>query len=56
MREPTTPKNGYGFKNKITGETSLMLFIGTGDSIDNYDEISEEEYNSILLSKEEIPV
>ena len=43
-----TPKKGYAFKHKTTGNVSLMLFLGTGDSIDNYEEISEEEYQTIL--------
>ncbi len=43
-----TPKNGYAFKHKTTGNVSLMLFLGTGDSIDNYEEITEEEYQKIL--------
>lgn len=43
-----TPKNGYAFKHKTTGNASLMLFIGIGDSIDNYEEITEEEYQKIM--------
>jgi hypothetical protein len=48
MTTPITPKNGYAFKHKTTCDISLMLFLGTGDSIDNYDEISDEEYHKIM--------
>ena len=51
MRTFDTPKNGYAFKHKITGEPSFVLFIGTGDNIDNYVEITEEEYNQIMEEK-----
>lgn len=47
MTIANTPKNGYAFRHKITGELSLMLFLGTGDSLDNYEEISKEEYETI---------
>lgn len=46
-----TPKNGYAFKHKTTGNVSLVLFLGTGDSIDNYEEITEEEYKKILYEQ-----
>lgn len=49
MKTPITPKNGFAFKHKEGGDSlPLMLFLGTGDSIDNYDEITEEEYQKIL--------
>lgn len=44
MTEPKIPVNGYAFKPKTGGEPLLMLFLGDWDSIDNYEEISREEY------------
>ena len=43
------PKYGYGFKHKETG----VLFLGTGDSLANYEEVSEEEYNRIVAELDE---
>lgn len=43
-----TPKNGYAFRHKQTGNVALVVFLGEWDSIDNYDEISEEEYKITL--------
>lgn len=50
---PTTPKNGYAFKHKETGVPYLMLFLGYWDSLDNYEEITEEEYQKILDEQSE---
>lgn len=52
MVEITTPKSGYGFKHLITGEPSLVLYLGTGDGIWNYQEVSEEEYNRLVAEQE----
>jgi hypothetical protein len=52
MAQPITPISGYAFKHRDTGELSLMLFLGTGDSIYNYEEISREEYERILRNQE----
>ena len=43
-----TPKNGYGFKHKTTGDISLALSLGTSDSLDNYEEITQGEYQAVL--------
>jgi hypothetical protein len=43
-----TPKNGYAFRHKQTGNVALAIFLGEWDSIDNYEEITEEEYQTIL--------
>lgn len=51
MVTPITPASGYAFKQRTTGNVSLMLFLGTSDSIDNYEEISEDEYNKILAER-----
>lgn len=51
MTEPKIPVNGYAFKPKTGGEPLLMLFLGDWDSIDNYEEISREEYEQILAEQ-----
>lgn len=39
------PKNGYAFIRKDgEGYPCLALTLGSGDSIENYQEITEEEY------------
>lgn len=48
MSRGIKPKHGYAFKHRKTGKPSLMLFLGTGDSLYNYEEITEAEYNAIL--------
>lgn len=47
-----TPKNGYAFRHKKTGNVALAIFLGEWDSVDNYEEITEEEYQRILKEKE----
>lgn len=47
-----TPKNGYAFKHKQTGNVALAIFLGEWDSLDNYEEITEEEYRRLLKEKE----
>lgn len=54
MATPIEPKNGYAFKHKETGAAYLMLFLGSWDSLDNYEEISEEEYLKISKEAEEM--
>ena len=46
-----TPKNGYAFKHKQTGNVALAIFLGEWDSLDNYEEITAEEYQKILDEK-----
>lgn len=43
-----TPKNGYAFRHKQTGEPAFAVFLGEWDSLDNYEEITEEEYKITL--------
>ena len=52
MSKGIKPENGYAFKHKETGNPSFMLFLGTGDSRDNYEEISEAEYRQIMAEAE----
>lgn len=47
-----TPKNGYAFRNKRTGEPAFAVSLGEWDSLDNYEEITEEEYRRLLKEKE----
>ena len=47
MATPITPNMGYAFKNKNTNAVALMLFLGSGDSVDNYEEISKEYYEEL---------
>lgn len=47
-----TPKNGYAFRHKQTGNVALAIFLGEWDSLDNYEEITEEEYQKILEEQE----
>ena len=47
-----TPKNGYAFKHKQTGNVALAIFLGEWDSLDNYEEITEEEYRKIREDQE----
>ena len=49
----TKPTN-YAFRRKGTNEYPvLVLFLGTGDSIDNYDDITKEEYDRIVAELDE---
>lgn len=43
-----TPKYGYAFRHKQTGKAVLAVSLGVWDSIDNYEEITEEEYKITL--------
>lgn len=51
MATPITPKAGYAFKHKQTGDLVHTLFLGTSDSLDNYEEITEEEYDRIQAER-----
>ena len=46
-----TPKNGYAFRHKQTGEPAFAVSLGEWDSIENYEEITEEEYKRILKER-----
>lgn len=52
MATPITPSTGYAFRHKATGALALMLFMGTGDNLGNYEEITEAEYRRILAEQE----
>jgi hypothetical protein len=54
MAAPITPRTGYAFRHKTTGALALMLFMGTGDSLANYEEITEAEYRRILAEQERV--
>lgn len=52
MTIQTKPITGYAFKHRETGALSLILFLGTGDSIDNYVEITKQEYDELKRLEE----
>ena len=52
MAVPTKPITGYAFKHRETGALSLILFLGTGDSIENYVEITKQEYDELKRLEE----
>jgi hypothetical protein len=52
MVTETTPKTGYAFRHKGTGNVYLALYLGDWDSLDNYEEITEAEYEEIRKSTE----
>ena len=52
MTLPTKPIKGYAFKHRETGALSLILFLGTGDSINNYVEITKQEYDELKRLEE----
>jgi hypothetical protein len=54
MSTPITPNTGYAFRHKETGALALVLYLGTGDSLGNYEEITEEEYKRTLTEREEM--
>ena len=53
MAELITPIKGYAFMHKDGGEPILALHLGIWDSIDNYDEITEAEYEEIMRVENE---
>ena len=55
MRKPIYPKEKYAFVRKGENTPILVLYLGSYDSIDNYEEITEEEYNALLERDEEVP-
>ena len=55
MRELIYPKEKFAFVRKGENIPILALYLGSHDSIDNYDEITEEEYNALLERNEEVP-
>lgn len=60
MREAIYPKNGYRFKHKTReGSYPLVIFLGEGASIDDYEQITEAEYQAIKaeeMREEEIDI
>ena len=54
--EAKIPKNGYAFVPKNGGDPILMLFLGDWDSVDNYREISQAEYEQILANQEKVDI
>lgn len=55
MREAIYPKEGYRFKHKEhEGSYPLVLFLGEGVSLDDYDQITEAEYEVILAEQQNI--
>lgn len=54
MRTATYPKKGYAFQSKENSdECPLMVYLAEGRNIeDHYNEITEEEYNSIQAEVE----
>ena len=54
MRELIYPKEKYAFVRKGENTPILALYLGSHDSIDNYDEITQEEYEAILEANKPI--
>ena len=53
MRELQTPIWGYAFmRNDGTGSPIFAMHLGIGDSLDNYHEITQAEYEAILAEQE----
>lgn len=47
MREAQFPKNGYIFRNKANTDIfARELYLAEGESIDDWEEITEAEYES----------
>lgn len=54
MREAKYPKKGYRFKHKENDDSyPLVLFLGEGVSIDDYEQITEAEYGAIRKEGDE---
>ena len=47
-RIPIFPSEGHILKHKERDEYARILYLGAGASIDDYTEITEEEYKSFL--------
>ena len=53
MREAKYPKEGYRFKYKTCeGSYPLVLFLAEGESLDDYEQITEAEYEAIQTEQE----
>lgn len=49
-----TPETNYHYKNKNTGDIyEYQIFLGKNDSVENYELVSEEEYQNWLKKTEE---
>ena len=47
MREAQHPKDGYIFRHKVNTDTfARELYLADGESIDDWEEITEAEYES----------
>ena len=54
MREAKYPKEGYRFKHKEREDSyPLVLFLGEGVSLDDYEQITEGEYEAIRKEGDE---
>ena len=48
MREASIPKDGYIFRHKTNTELfARVLFLADGESLDDWEEITEIEYEAI---------
>lgn len=55
MREAKCPKKGYRFKHKENDDSyPLVLFLGEGESLDDYEQITEAEYQRIRAEEARI--
>lgn len=53
MRKANFPKDGYIFQHKTnTDAFSRELYLAEGESLDDWKEITEEEYNAIQAEME----
>lgn len=54
MRQAELPKEGYIFQHKENKEIfARMLFLAEGESLDDYEQITEAEYQAILAKEVE---
>jgi hypothetical protein len=54
MRKPVFPKEGYIFRHKENKDIfARVLYLADGESIDDYKQITELEYEGILVEREE---
>ena len=50
-----TPETNYHYKNKKNGDIyEYQVFLGKNDSVENYELVSEEEYQNWLNPDKEI--
>ena len=53
--EVLTPEANYHYKNKKNGDIyEYQVFLGKNDSVENYELVSEEEYQNWLNPDKEI--